>query len=289
MFRGSLIAMITPFINGQVDEKALAGLVDWQIKHGAHGLVPVGTTGESPTLTEEEHKRVVALVAEQAHGRVPVIAGAGSNNPVEAVRYAQHAQQAGADAVLCVAGYYNRPSQEGLYQHFKMVHDAIDIPIIVYNIPPRAVVDIKPETMARLAELPRIVGVKDATTDLARISRERMLINKPFSFLSGDDMTAIAYNASGGQGCISVSANIAPDLYGQMQTATLQGDFREALRIHDLLAPLHEALFREPSPAGAKYAASLLGLCKEECRLPIVPLSEQAKSDIKNIINELYK
>ena len=281
MFRGSFVALITPFRDGTVDEAALRKMVNWQIESGTHGLVPVGTTGESPTLTEAEHKRVIEIVVEETAGRVPVIAGAGSNNPQEAVEYSRHAQAAGADAVLSVAGYYNRPNQEGLYQQFRMIHDAIDIPVVIYNIPPRAIVDVLPETMARLAELPRIVGVKDATGDLSRISLERMAIDGEFSYLSGEDMTAMAYNCNGGHGCISVTANVAPALCAQMHNACMEGDFRTALEIQDRLAPLHKALFAEPSPCGVKYAASLLGLCEETARLPIVEMSEAGKANVK--------
>lgn len=281
MFSGSYVALITPFQNGELDEAALQKLVRWHLDKGTHGFVPVGTTGESPTLTEVEHKRVIEIVVAETAGKIPVIAGAGSNNPVEAVTYARHAQEAGADALLCVAGYYNRPSQEGLYQHFKQVHDSVALPIVIYNIPPRAIVDIEPATLARLAELPRILGVKDATGDLAHISQERMLIEKDFSYLSGEDMTAVAYNASGGRGCISVTANIAPTLCAKMQSACLEGNYAEALRVHDLLAPLHNAMFAEPSPAGVKYAASLLGLCSDECRAPIMPLSDESKANIR--------
>lgn len=284
MFRGSLTALITPFSHNRLDESALRKMVNWQIENGTHGLVAVGTTGESPTLSEKEHKRVVEIVVEETAGRIPVIAGAGSNNPQEAVKYARFAEEVGADGLLCVAGYYNRPSQEGLYQHFKTVHDTVELPIIIYNIPPRVVVDIKPDTMARLAELPRIVGVKDATADLARISHERMRIKKPFAFISGEDMTAVAYNVSGGQGCISVASNVAPRLCSQMQEACLAKDFVKAMEIHDKLAPLHAALFAEPSPAGAKYAASLLELCSEECRIPIVPLSSDVRERIKKAL-----
>lgn len=281
MFRGSFVALITPFRDGTVDEAALRKMVNWQIESGTHGLVPVGTTGESPTLTEAEHKRAIEIVVEEAAGRVPVIAGAGSNNPQEAVEYSRHAQAAGADAVLSVAGYYNRPNQEGLYQQFKMIHDAIDIPVVIYNIPPRAIVDVLPETMARLAELPRVVGVKDATGDLSRISMERMVIEGDFSYLSGEDMTAMAYNANGGNGCISVTANVAPALCSQLHEACQAGDFAAALAIQDRLAPLHKALFAEPSPCGVKYAASLLGLCEETARLPIVEMSAEGKANVK--------
>jgi len=280
MFKGSIVALITPFRDGQVDEAALRKLVDWHVEQGTHGIVPCGTTGESPTLAHEEHGRVVEIVVKQAAGRVPVIAGAGSNNTAEAIALTRHAQAAGADAVLHVAGYYNRPNQEGLYQHFKALHDASDIPIIVYNIPPRAIVDILPETMQRLAELPRIAGVKDATADIARISRERLLIGSDFCHLSGEDPTALAYNAHGGHGCISVSANIAPKLSAEFQEACQTGDFGLALRLHERLMPLHVALFLEPSPAGTKYAAWRLGLCEAEARLPIVPLTKATAEKI---------
>ena len=279
-FAGSLVAIVTPFRDGRVDEGALQKLTHWHIDQGTNGIVPVGTTGESPTLTSSEHKRVIEIVVAESAGRVPVIAGAGSNNPVESIEYSLHAQEVGADGLLHVAGYYNRPKQPGLYAHFKMVHDACELPIIVYNIPPRAIVDIEVETMAKLAELPRIVGVKDATCDLSRPLRERQLIVSDFSWLSGEDATAVAYNAGGGNGCISVTANVAPALCAEMQSACTQGDYVKALAIQDRLMPLHLALFAEPSPAGAKYAVSRLGLCTPECRVPVVPLSEGAKARI---------
>jgi 4-hydroxy-tetrahydrodipicolinate synthase len=247
----------------------------------------MGTTGESTTVTEEEHKRAVKIVVEEADGRVPVIAGAGSNNPVEALGYARHAQELGADGILCVAGYYNRPSQEGIYQHFKYIHDATNIPIIVYNIPPRTIVDISPETMAKLAALPRIMGVKDATKDLSRISQERLLIDKPFSYLSGEDMTAVAYNSMGGNGCISVAGNISPRLCSLMQSACLEGNYEKALELHEKLMPLHQALFEEPNPSGVKYAASLMGLCSDEARLPMIPVGNQTKATIRSIMKRL--
>lgn len=287
MFEGSYVALITPFRKGVVDEQALRQMVNWQIEQGTHGLVPMGTTGEAPTVTPAEHEHVIRVVLEETAGRVPVIAGAGSNNPVESVHYAQVAANLGANAILCVAGYYNRPSQEGLYQHFHHLHEHSQLPIIIYNIPPRAIVDIKADTMARLAELPRVVGVKDATGDLTRISQERQLIAKPFSYLSGDDMTALAYNAAGGRGCISVTANIAPALCAQFQTACLQDDYRQALTLHEKLVPLHQALFREPNPSGPKYAASLLGLCTEEVRLPLLPLSAATKLEIRACLERL--
>ena len=287
MFQGSYVALVTPFRDGVVDEAALRRLVDWQIREGSDGLVPVGTTGESPTLTAAEHKRVVAIVVEQAAGRVPVLAGAGSNNPVEALHYVQFAQEVGADGVLSVAGYYNKPCQEGLYQHFRFLHDNSDIPIVIYNIPPRCVVDIQPQTMARLAQLPRIVGVKDATLDLSRVSQERALIGKPFSYLSGEDITALAYNAMGGGGCISVTANVAPALCAQLQTACREGEYRRALELHEQLLPLHQALFAAPSPSGVKVAASVLGLCTEDVRLPLVPVEPPVRMQIEQALASL--
>lgn len=287
MFKGSFVALITPFENGRVDEDALRRLVNWHIDNGTDGLVPMGTTGESSTVSHDEHKLVVRIVIEETAGRIPVIAGAGSNNPVEALEHAKHAEKLGADAVLCVAGYYNRPSQEGLFQHFRYVHDASNIPILIYNIPPRAIVDISPETMAQIAALPRVIGVKDATQDLSRTSREQQLIKKEFSYLSGEDMTAVAYNAQGGNGCISVTANVAPALCAQMQAACLRGDYQTALKIHRQLMPLHDALFRQPSPSGVKYAASVLGLCSDEVRLPILQADEPVKVAIQEALDAL--
>ena len=283
MFSGSYVALVTPFINGKLDESALRRMVNWQLDNGTHGLVPVGTTGESPTLSEKEHKRVVEIVVEENNGLGPVIAGAGSNNPVEALAYARHAKELGADAVLCVAGYYNRPNQDGLYAHFEYIAQGVDIPMIIYNIPPRAIVDIEPKTMAKLAALKNVVGVKDATGDISRISLERLALGNDFSYLSGDDLASVAYNAVGGNGCISVTANVAPSRCSAMQTACLKGDFKEAKRIHDELTPLHAAMFNEPSPAGVKYAASLLGLCNEESRLPVMPLSQESKAILNGL------
>lgn len=287
MIQGSIVALITPFRDGRLDEAALCRMVEWHIEQGTHGIVPVGTTGESPTLSHDEHCRVIELVVKQSAGRVPVIAGAGSNNPIEAIEYTRVAERAGADATLHVAGYYNRPNQDGLYHHFKMVHDETNISIILYNIPPRAIVDIQPATMARLAELPRIIGVKDATGDLSRPWSERQLIKKPFVWLSGEDATAVAYNVSGGTGCISVTANVAPKLVAQVQELTLAGKWEEAKALQDRLIPLHQAMFAEPSPAGAKYAASLLGLCTEACRVPVMPLSEATKLRIRSAMEQL--
>ncbi len=287
MISGSLVALITPFRKDEVDEDALRRMVRWHAEQGTDGLVPVGTTGESATLSEEEHRRVIDIVVSEADGDLPVVAGAGSNNPHEAIVYSDYAAESGADATLHVAGYYVRPNQKGLFQHFEAVHDATELPIIVYNIPPRAIVDIEPATMARIAELPRIIGVKDATGDLSRPLKEAMLINKAFSFLSGEDATAVAYNASGGNGCISVTANVAPALCAEMQEACAAGDYNKAMAIQQRLMPLHVALFMEPSPAGAKYAASLLGHCLPECRLPITTLTAKTKTAITDAMTRL--
>lgn len=287
MIAGSLVALVTPFRDGGIDEDALQRMVHWHVEHGTHGIVPVGTTGESATLTEKEHCRVIELVVQAVDGRVSVLAGAGSNNTREAIFYNDRAYEYGADATLHVAGYYNRPSQEGLFRHFEALSQVSKIPIFVYNIPPRAIVDIMPATMARIAALANIAGVKDATADLSRPVHERMLIDGEFSFLSGEDATAVAYNAAGGNGCISVTANIAPALCSTMQTACREGDFRKAADIQARLMPLHLALFSEPNPAPAKYAASLLGLCSEYCRLPMVALSESSKAAIQKAMNDL--
>ena len=287
MFKGSYVALITPFDGDNVDEDAFVKLVQWHIEQGTHGLVPVGTTGESPTLSHTEHKRVVELTVKTVAGKIPVIAGAGSNNTRESIDFSLHAEQAGADALLHVAGYYNCPNQIGMYRHFEAVHNACNLPIVVYNIPPRCVVGLDVDTLTDLAKLPRIVGVKDATADLSRPGKERIRIQGEFSWLSGEDATAVAYNASGGQGCISVTANIAPAMCAAMQQACLDGDYAKALDYQDKLMPLHEALFTEPSPAGAKYAASLLGLCRDECRLPIVELTDATKRKIEDAMQRI--
>ncbi|WP_321337587.1 4-hydroxy-tetrahydrodipicolinate synthase [Breoghania sp.] len=282
MFKGSIPALVTPFHNGSVDEKRFQDFVDWQIKEGSHGLVPVGTTGESPTLSHDEHKRVVQLCVEAADGRVPVIAGAGSNNTVEAIELAQAAEATGASAVLVVTPYYNKPSQEGLYRHYKAINDAISIPIIIYNIPPRSVIDMKTETMARLfADCKNITGVKDATANLTRVSDQREAMGAGFNQLSGEDATALAFMAHGGHGCISVTANVAPKLCSQFQEACLAGDFAKALAFQDRLMPLHRAMFLEPSPGGAKYALSLLGKADDELRLPLISVSEETQVRIR--------
>lgn len=287
-FHGSLVALITPFKEGKLDEKALERLVEWHIANGTDGIVPVGTTGESPTLTAEEHARVIDIVCQVANKRIPVMAGAGSNNPVEAVHYSQEAERSGADGLLHVAGYYNRPNQDGLYAHFKYVHDNTNLPIFVYNIPGRAVVNVLPATLAKLAELPRIAGIKDATGDLARPWIERTLIKRDdFTWLSGEDASQVSYNVAGGSGVISVTANIAPKLVHEVQELTAQNKWLEARALQDKLMKLHGLMFKEPSPAGAKYAASLLGLCTEECRLPIIPLTDDTKAQIKAAMQEL--
>lgn len=273
MFHGSIVALITPVRDGAVDEKAFQDLVEWQVAEGTHGLVPVGTTGESPTLSHAEHKRVVGLCIEAAAGRVPVIAGAGSNNTAEAIELARHAEKAGADALLVVTPYYNKPNQAGLYAHFKAVDAAVGIPILIYNIPGRSVIDMAPETMARLFnDCANIVGVKDATASMTKVSLQRALCGPDFVQLSGEDATALGFNAHGGTGCISVTANVAPKLCAQFQSACQAGDYAEALRLQDLLIPLHQALFLEPNPTGTKYALSVLGRCANELRLPLVPV-----------------
>ena len=281
MFRGSLPALVTPFSNGQVDEKALKNLVEWHIEEGTHGLVPVGTTGESPTLNHDEHKRVVELTVKTAAGRAPVIAGAGSNNTVEGIGLIQHAARVGADAALVVTPYYNKPTQAGLIAHYKALHDAADIPIIIYNIPGRSVIDMKPDTMGELAKLPRIIGVKDATGDITRVSMQRQTCGTDFCQLSGEDASALGFNAHGGVGCISVTANVAPKLCAEFQEATLAGDYAKALEYQDRLMPLHTAIFLEPGLAGAKYGLSLLGKCSEEVRLPLVGLTDGTKNAIR--------
>jgi 4-hydroxy-tetrahydrodipicolinate synthase len=281
MFKGSMPALVTPFKNGAVDLDTLKKLVEWHIDQGSHGLVPVGTTGESPTLTYEEHELVVAQVVKAAAGRIPVIAGAGSNNTTESMHFMRHAKEVGAAAALVVTPYYNKPTQDGLYAHFKTLHDAVDLPIVIYNIPGRSVVDMTPATMGALAQLPRIVGVKDATGDLARVCAQRITCGKDFLQISGEDATAHGFNAQGGVGCISVTANVAPALCAQLQKATLAGDFKTALEIQDRLMPLHQAIFTEPGLVGVKYAMSLLDLCSAEVRLPLTPLTDGAKEKVK--------
>lgn len=285
MIQGSIPALVTPFKDGALDIEALRSLVEWQIESGSTGLVAVGTTGESPTLSHEEHETVVEEVVKAANGRVPVIAGTGSNNTAEGIRLTQHAARVGADAALVVTPYYNKPSQEGLYQHFKALHDSADVPILIYNIPGRSAIDMSVETMASLSKLPRIVGVKDATGDLSRVPKQRMACGKDFIQLSGEDATALGFNAHGGTGCISVTANVAPELCARMQAATLGGDYEAALEITDRLMPLHISIFIEPGLAGAKYGLSLLGRCSEEVRLPIVTPSEATRNAIREAMD----
>lgn len=281
-FHGSYTALVTPFRDGQLDEKAFRELVEWQIAEGTDGLVPCGTTGESPTLSHPEHHKVVEWCVDQARGRVPVIAGAGSNATSEAVALARHAEKAGADGVLVVTPYYNKPTQEGMVHHFKAVNDAIGLPIIIYNIPPRSVVDMSVETMTRLFELKNIAGVKDATGNLARVSLQRQAMGDEFIQLSGEDMTALAFNAAGGHGCISVVSNVAPALCKQLQDTTLAGDYREGLKVQDRLVPLHHAIFMEPGLAGAKAGLALLGRGSEEVRLPLLPVTSGTKAAIRS-------
>ncbi|MFI4988756.1 MAG: 4-hydroxy-tetrahydrodipicolinate synthase [Alphaproteobacteria bacterium] len=284
MFKGCLTALITPFRDGAVDEKAFQSHVGWQIKEGINGLVPCGTTGESPTLSHAEHRRVIELCVEVAKGRVPVIAGTGSNSTVEAIEFAKHAEKAGADAQLVVTPYYNKPTQEGLYRHFKAIHDASGLPIIVYNIPPRSVVDMTIETMARLAKLPRIVGVKDSTNDLTRAVRTKLAIGPSFSLLSGEDGTALAFLAASGHGCISVTSNVAPRLCSGMHEAWQKGEVARAQALNESLMPLHLALFAETSPAPVKYAASLLGLCSADVRLPLCEIQDATKAKVRDAL-----
>ena len=280
-FRGSFTALVTPFKNGSLDEKAFRDIVEWQISEGTNGLVPVGTTGESPTLSHDEHKKVVEWCIDQVDGRVPVIAGSGSNSTAEAIELSRHAEEAGADAVLIVTPYYNKPTQEGLYQHYKTINDAIGIPIIIYNIPGRSIVDMSVETMARLFELKNIAGVKDATANMTRVSQQRAAMGPDFNQLSGEDITALGFMAHGGHGCISVTSNVAPRLCSEFQAACLKGDFKAALKLQDKLALLHTNLFVETSPAPIKYAMSLIGKCANTVRLPIVPASEKAQAAVR--------
>jgi 4-hydroxy-tetrahydrodipicolinate synthase len=281
MFRGSIVALITPFKQGKLDEKAFQSLVEWQIAEGTHGLVPCGTTGESPTLSHAEHNRVVELCVEAAGRKVPVIAGTGSNSTAEAIELTRHAEKAGADAALVVTPYYNKPTQAGLYEHYKAIAESVDLPIIIYNIPPRCVIDMSVDTMARLAKFKNIIGVKDATGDVTRISKQRLACGEKFCQLSGDDGLALGQMAHGAVGCISVTANVAPRLLAEFQTACLAGDFAKARKTHDRLQPLHEALFCESSPGPVKYAASLIGRCAAETRLPLTGIAPASKEKVQ--------
>jgi 4-hydroxy-tetrahydrodipicolinate synthase len=288
MFKGSLVALITPMrADGSVDEKAYAALVDWQIKEGTNGVVPVGTTGESPTLSHAEHRRVVEIALEVAKGRVPVIAGTGSNSTEEAIELTRHAKEAGADAALVVTPYYNKPTQEGMFLHFSAIADSVDLPIIIYNIPPRSVVDMSVETMARLAKHRNVIGVKDATANLTRPLHTWRACGDSFCQLSGEDHTALAFNAVGGVGCISVTANVAPRLCSEMQTAWADGRVGQAMALQNRLLPLHDALFSETSPAPVKFAASLLGISSERCRLPLAPIMEATRARVKAAMTEV--
>jgi len=287
-FKGIYTALITPFTDdGKMDERAFQDFVEWQIGQGVHGLVPCGTTGESPTLSHEEHNRVIELCVEVAKGRVPVLAGTGSNSTDEAIMTTKYAKKAGADGALIIAPYYNKPTQEGLYQHFKAINDAVEIPIILYNVPSRTVVNISDDTIARLAELQNIVGLKDASGDLARPYILRSKLNKPFQLLSGEDMTAVAFNVSGGQGCISVASNIMPRACADVQEACFAGDYAKALTLQDKLTELNSIIFCETSPMPVKYAASLMGKCKNNLRLPLVGVSESSKAEISKVLKNL--
>ena len=281
MIKGSIPALVTPFKNGELDLVTLKNLIEWHIEQGSTGLVPVGTTGESPTLSHAEHQKVIEVVVETTAGRVPVIAGAGSNNTVEGISLIRHAEKVGATAALVVTPYYNRPTQAGLIAHYTALHECCTLPIIIYNIPGRSVVDMSPETMGQLAKLPRIIGVKDATGKIERVSQQRATCGTDFIQVSGEDATALGFNAHGGTGCISVTANVAPRLCAEFQLATLAGDYAKALALQDRLMPLHEAIFIEPGLVGAKYGLSLLGLCAEEVRLPLVGLTDPTKARIK--------
>lgn len=281
MFSGSMTALITPFRGGQVDESAFQDFVEWQISEGTDALVPCGTTGESPTLSHEEDMRVTALCVEVANGRVPVIAGTGSNSTDEAVQLTQHAKDAGADAALIVTPYYNKPTQEGLYQHYRTIHDAVEIPIVIYNIPGRSIVDMSVETMSRLAALPNIVGVKDATADLVRPALTQLAIGNDFSQLSGEDATIVPFIAQGGHGCISVTSNVAPRLCADLHAAWKRRDIDQVMEVNKRLMPLHQALFVESSPGPVKFAASLLGHCENELRLPMVPVQLETEVKVK--------
>ncbi len=287
MFKGSITALITPFKDGALDEAALSRIVDWQIAEGTDGLVPVGTTGESPTLDYDEHKRVIDITVETARKRVPVIAGTGSNSTDEAIELSLYAEKAGSDGVLIVTPYYNKPTQEGLYQHFKAINDAINIPIVIYNIPARSIVDMSVATMARCFKLKNVVGVKDATANLARPSQQRQAMGADFCQLSGEDATALGFMAHGGRGCISVASNVAPRLCADLQNACLAGDFKKALALQDQLMPLFDVMFVETNPAPVKYAVSRLGWCTADMRLPMVPLSDASKSAIDAVMHSL--
>ena len=288
MIHGSLVALATPLRNDEIDVDALTRLVHWHLEQGTQGIVALGSTGEAHTLSAAEYRLVLQTVTAAANKRLPVIAGASSNNPKASVAIAELAKASGADGILCAAGYYQNPTQQGLYQHLAYVHDNTDLPMILYNVPPRTIVDLQPATVAKLAELPRVIGIKDATEDLSRVTQERLLIDKPFDFVSGEDKTAPAYNAQGGHGCISVTANVAPTLCFELQAACERGDFYSALTIHEQLMPLNLALFLEPSPAGVKFAMAELGLCSDEVRVPMMPLGHAAKIQIQRALKTIF-
>jgi 4-hydroxy-tetrahydrodipicolinate synthase len=287
MFQGSICALITPFKDGQVDEAAFTSLVEWQIEQGTHGLVPCGTTGESPTLSHDEHEHIVELCVKVAHGRVPVIAGTGSNSTDEAIRLTQHAAAVGANGALVVTPYYNKPNQDGLIAHYKALNDCANIPIIIYNIPARSAIEMHVETMAELAKLPNIAGVKDATADVTRVTRQRMTTGNEFIQLSGEDGSALGFMAHGGHGCISVTANVAPALCCEFQVACLEGNYGRALELHERLMPLHINLFKDTNPAPVKYAASELGLCANELRLPLIPVGSRVEDLVQQAMREV--
>lgn len=280
MFQGSIPALVTPFRDGVVDRDAFKALVERQIKEGSSALVPCGTTGESATLSLEEHEAVVEFCVEITRGRVPIIAGAGSNDTQAGIRLVRHAKTIGADAALVVAPYYNRPNQEGLFRHFSAIADAVQLPLVLYNVPSRTSCDLLPETVGRLSKHPNVVGIKDATGDLGRVALHRELCGPDFILLSGDDVTALGFNAHGGTGCISVTANVAPRMFADLQTATLKGDYAAARALNDKLAPLHKALFTDPSPGPTKYALSRLGLCSEEIRSPLFPAADYSRKAV---------
>ena len=288
MFKGSIVAIVTPFKNGKIDETSLRNLVNWHIDEGTHGIVPVGTTGESPTLDHSEHREVVEIVIDQVNNRVPVIAGAGSNSTSEAISLLMHAESVGADAALIVTPYYNKPTQEGLYEHFKAINRAsMGIPIIIYNIPPRSIVDMSVEVMGKLSNLENIIGVKDATSDLSRVEKQKKQCKDGFLQFSGEDITAFEFMKNGGNGCISVTANVLPKLCSDFQNLCLEGNYDEALKIHKKLEPMHNALFIETSPSPVKYVLSKMGLIEDELRLPLVSIRQETKEILDKIISDL--
>lgn len=288
MFKGSIVAIVTPFKNGKIDETSLRNLVNWHIDEGTHGIVPVGTTGESPTLDHSEHREVVEIVIDQVNNRVPVIAGAGSNSTSEAISLLMHAESVGADAALIVTPYYNKPTQEGLYEHFKAINRAsMGIPIIIYNIPPRSIVDMSVEVMGKLSNLDNIIGVKDATSDLSRVEKQKKQCKDGFLQFSGEDITAFEFMKNGGNGCISVTANVLPKLCSDFQNLCIEGNYDEALKIHKKLEPMHNALFIETSPSPVKYVLSKMGRIEDELRLPLVSIRQETKEILDKVISDL--